>query len=119
MRRAFIFLCAVFLFGGCFLRSGDREIVFDNSDPLALAPDVTWAVVEEPYVAFHKTAGWDATVTGQCRRGEIYRIIGVRTLPSGDTAEKWYCLSQGWLPGTAIAVCQNKLSAQSLSETFK
>ena len=37
----------------------EDEIIFlDNREPLALAPDVQWAVVNEPYVAFKENKEW-------------------------------------------------------------
>ena len=39
------------LFTGCNKKS-EEKIVFDKTHPLALAPDVEWAVVIEPYAVF-------------------------------------------------------------------
>ena len=56
-----------------------ETIVFDNTHPLALAPDVEWAVVTEPYAVFRAEDEWTAATTGHCRKGEIlhrlFRII--------------------------------------------
>jgi hypothetical protein len=109
----------VFLLCSCFIRSGNEPIIFDNSDPLALAPDVSWAVIDDPYVAFRKDAGWNFDVTGHCRRSEIYRIEGCRTVITGETSEKWYLFSQGWLPASAIVVCSNKLRAQTTAQSLE
>ena len=50
---AALFIAAVFT--GCAKKSVE-VIVFDNTHPLALAPDVEWAVVTEPYAVFRETA---------------------------------------------------------------
>ena len=44
-------------FTSCKKKSAE-SIIFDNSHPLALAPDVEWAVVTEPYAVFRDSDEW-------------------------------------------------------------
>ena len=75
MKRKFflIFLFFCFVFSGCRKSS---VIVFDDSDPLALMPDVKWALIVNPYVGFQKEANWDSDVISHARKGEIFQIVG-------------------------------------------
>lgn len=108
---AFVFASSMFL-AGC-QKKEETEIVFDDSFPLALAPDVEWCVVTEPYVAYKKNSDWGAEVTGHCRKGEIIQIRGKRQDSSG---ERWYYTEKGWLPGTSVSIYSNRLKAQKVAD---
>ena len=49
MKKVFVLL-GLLMFVGC----KNKQINFDTSDPLALVPSVSWAVVTEPYIGFRK-----------------------------------------------------------------
>ena len=99
-------------FTGCAKKSSE-VIVFDNSHPLALAPDVEWAVVTEPYAVFKETDEWGAATTGHCRKGEILQIKG----KSVDAAkENWYYFDDGWLPQSCVSIFSNRYKAETISK---
>jgi len=102
----------------CFARQKEIEFELDESDPLALAPDVQWIVVREPYVALRSAPGWSSPIASHCRRGQVLQIIGNETLvqESEPRTEKWYFVPGGWLPGSAVTICANKFLAESVSE---
>ncbi len=112
------FLCAsllvtIFLLQSCF-RS--RQIEFDESIPLATAPDVEWAVVMEPYVAYRDLPDWYADSNMHCRKGDILQVQGMSV---NNENEYWYDFENGWLPASAIAVYSNRLKAQAAKEQLK
>ncbi len=90
-------------------------IVFDNSHPLALAPDVEWAVVTEPYAVFKETDEWGAATAGHCRKGEILQVKG----KSVDAEkENWYFFEGGWLPQNCVSIFSNRYKAESVSKNL-
>ncbi len=117
MKAAKSFLPLFFLFSLFFFalssckRSEASEIVLDNSDPLALAPDVRWAVVIEPYAAFREELSWDAEATDYCKQGELFPILASALASEENGGEAWYRFDNGWLPASAITVYPNKLRA--------
>ena len=66
-----IFFISVF-FAAC-KKSGNEAIVFDNTHPLALAPDVEWAVVTEPYAVFKENDEWGLLLPVTAARGKSFR----------------------------------------------
>ena len=90
-------------------------MVFDDSQPLALAPDVQWAVVNDPYAAYKEELGWQSTVTGHCRKGDILQVIG-KTVDKNK--EVWYLFENGWLPQSCLTVYSNRYKAQAVSESL-
>lgn len=107
----FIFVC-LFSLVSCH-KNDDTVIVLDNSEPLALAPDVEWAVITDPYAAYKTEMGWASAVAGHCRKGEILQIKG-KSVDSNK--ENWYFFENGWLPGNCLSVFSNRLKASSISE---
>lgn len=103
----------VFFTFGC---KKDKEIVFDNSDPLALALDVQWAVIVEPYAAFRKNTDWNSEVSDHCRKGDILQIKGNAIF---NNKENWYFFDEGWLPESVLAVYSNKFKAQTAAGNLK
>lgn len=113
-RDAFIktifFAVAIFstlLFFSC--KKKDVAIVFDNSEPLALAPDIEWAVVMEPYAAFRKSADWEAATEGHCRKGDVLQVKG----KSFSGTETWYEFANGWVHSSALTIYSNKYKADT------
>ncbi len=107
-------VCAFVLFTvGCVK---NKEIVFDNKYPLAMAPDVEWAVVTDPYAAFRNEHSWEAEVVGHCRRGDILQVKG---LSVNSEKESWYVFSSGWLPASSVDIYSNRLRAQGAAALLK
>lgn len=109
MKRITI-LFALFVFSALVLSCSreEKEIIFDNSEPLALAPDVEWAVVIDPYVAFRTETTWDSPTNGHCRKSDILQVKG-KTLIDG--AETWYEFESGWVHSSALAIYSNRYRA--------
>ena len=92
-----------------------ETIVFDNTHPLALAPDVEWAVVTEPYAVFRAEDEWSSATTGHCRKGEILQVKG----KSVDAEkENWYYFEGGWLPQNCVSIFSNRYKAQTVSDNL-
>ncbi len=91
------------------------EIEFDTEYPLALAPDVSWAVVTDPYISYKESPHWDASNTGHCRRGEILRVLGNSLAPDGT---EWYLFGDGWLPSSGISVYSNRYKAAGAAALY-
>ncbi|MGP1458466.1 MAG: hypothetical protein ACTTKL_04075 [Treponema sp.] len=96
-----------FLFASC---SKNSEIRFDERYPLALAPDIEWAVVTDPYAAYKNAPDWNAEANGHCRKSDILQIEGTALSPE---EEVWYRFKDGWLPSSAVAVYQNRFKAEN------
>lgn len=91
---------------------GDKapEITLDNSDPLALAVDVEWAVINEPYVTFRENQEWTAKDSGHGKRGEVLRVNGFSYSSEG---EKWVKFDKGFLPYKSVLVFSNRFQAET------
>lgn len=109
--RAILFVSLLpLLFSAC--KKDDRDMIaLDTSDPLALAPDVSWAVVVEPYAAFRKELAWNAEAVDYCKQGEIFPILASAMASEDDGGEIWYRFDDGWLPASVLTVYSNKLKA--------
>lgn len=108
----FLILITLSIFFSCKKKSSET-IVFDNSHPLALAPDVEWAVVTEPYAVFKETDEWGAATAGHCRKGEILQVKG----KSVDAdKENWYYFEGGWLPQSCVSIFSNRYKAETVSK---
>ncbi|MCK9170063.1 MAG: hypothetical protein M0P01_06570 [Treponema sp.] len=110
------FICATVFFivlscvmTGCAKKTGG-EIMFDNSEPLALAPDVSWSVVLDPYAGYRKLPSWNSAVTSYCRKGDILQVLGETAVKGSGN---WYEFKNGWLPETAVTVYNNRLKAET------
>ncbi len=107
-----IILCLTSLFISCKKKTAE-VIVFDDSHPLALAPDVEWAVVTEPYAVFKESDEWGAATAGHCRKGEILQVKG----KSVDAdKENWYYFEGGWLPQNCVSIFSNRYKAETISK---
>lgn len=114
MKKIIVFLlCLLPIFLLSCHKKDEETIIFDNSQPLALAPDVYWAVVTDPYAAYKETCGWQSTVKGHCRKGDILQVIG-KSVDSNN--EVWYLFENGWLPENCLGVYSNRYKAQSVSD---
>ena len=101
--KKLIYICLLailILLAGC-SKKEEAPVVFDDSQPLALAPDVQWAVVSEPYAAFKESKDWSASVIGHCRKGDVFQIKG-KSFDSKN--EVWYYVEQGWLHSSSVVV---------------
>lgn len=108
----FIILCLTSFFASCKKKTAE-VIVFDDSHPLALAPDVEWAVVTEPYAVFKESDEWGAATAGHCRKGEILQVKG----KSVDAdKENWYYFEGGWLPQSCVSIFSNRYKAETISK---
>ena len=93
----------------------ELNIVLDNSEPLALAPDVSWAVITEPYVAYKEEKSWEAKGAGHCRLGDILQVKG----KSQDKDHNiWYLFEEGWISEDCVTVFNNRYKAKTLSESL-
>ncbi len=110
-----VLIIFLLLLTSCKAKKAER-IVFDNSEPLALSPDISWALITDPYAAFKKEMSWDSEDNGHCRRGEILRVLG----KSVDKQKyEWYKFEQGWLPSNCLSVYSNKLKAKNAAKSLK
>lgn len=108
----FILLITCLSLSSCYKKE-EAAIEFDNTYPLALAPDVEWCVVTEPYVAYKKDSDWSSAVTGHCRKGEILQVLGKRQDSRG---ENWFYTEKGWLSEVSVSVYNNRYKAQKVSD---
>ena len=116
MKISKLFLILIFIFlissvSSC-KKNSTETIIFDDSHPLALAPDVEWAVVTEPYAVFRESDEWGGATAGHCRKGEILQVLG----KSVDAQkENWYYFEGGWLPQNCVSIFSNRYKAQTVS----
>jgi hypothetical protein len=113
-----LFTC-VFIVLFCVTSCNKNKITvleFDNSEPLALAPDVRWALVIAPYAAYYEKTDWNSEVKGYSRRGQILQVLS-RAEDKDDN--EWYRFETGWLPSSTITVYSNRLKAQRAAEELK
>ena len=99
-------------FSSCQKKTAE-PIVFDNSHPLALAPDVEWAVVTEPYAVFRESDEWGGATAGHCRKGEILQVKGKAVDAAKNT---WYYFEGGWLPQSCLSIFSNRYKAETASK---
>ncbi len=108
----------VFEFSSC-SKKNNWEIVLDTSNPLALAPDVEWAVVVVPYSSFRKDTSWDAQAAGYCKQGECFPIQATSTISVEGKSQTWYRFESGWLPESAVKIYANKFRAEKAAKNLK
>ena len=109
-----IFLLSIFILftvSGCNKNEEKNEsIVFDDSHPFAISPDVEWAVITEPYVGFHEENNRSSSSNSYCRKGEILKVEGFSI---NDESERWYLFEKGWIPASSLVVYKNRYKAES------
>lgn len=99
-------------------RKNALDIVLDTSDPLALAPDIRWAVVVEPYAAFREEISWDAEASDYCKQGELFPILASALASEENGGETWYRFKEGWLPASVLAIYPNKYRALKAADSL-
>ena len=104
-------LCMVVAVGGC--ERKERVFQFDSATPLALHPEVEWALVSAPYAACYAEADYASAVATHYRRGAVLQVQGVCSVPQGDKQERWYAFDAGWIPASALEIYANKLRADT------
>ena len=128
-KRFFVPLVLVlFTLAGC----SKRETVdIHGEDALALAPDIEWAVISEPYVAYRSGPGFDYHIAGHGRKGDVLQVNGRSYVRyesvngEGRNAKTtvgyttWYKFSDGWLDQNSVTVYDNKLKAENAAKKLK
>ena len=118
MKRFIYFLLiifTVFLLNSC-QKQKEEVIVFDDTYPLALAPDVEWALITDPYAAYKSDMNWNANIFGHCRKGEILQVLG-KSIDSDNSV--WYKFEEGWLPSSCLSIYSNRYKAQTALNNIK
>lgn len=93
-----------------------EKIVFDSSEPLAMAMDVEWAVVSDPYVGFRSSPGFENDVKAHGRMGDVIMVLGKRYYQQDGKNVFWYSFESGWLEENSVRVYDNKLKAENASK---
>ena len=113
--RAALFFAVIASFISCTKKSAET-IPLDTSEPLALAPDISWAVVLDPYAAYRLTSSWDSATAGYCRKGDILQVTGKAAVKENGI---WYKFKDGWLPESAVTIYSNRYRAESAAGKLK
>lgn len=110
----FLFFFVIINLTSCYKKT-EVEIVIDDIVPLSLAPDVSWAVISDPYAAYKTEKSWDSESKTYCRKGDILKVIGKST---DENNNEWYKFEGGWLPASCLSVYSNRYKAQTVSKSF-
>ncbi len=105
----------IFVLLALFSCKKDNAIRFDETYPLALAPDIEWAVVTAPYAAYRKAPEWAAETAGHCRKADI---LQVRERALSLDGERWYGFEGGWLPASTLSVYRNRFKAKTAASAL-
>lgn len=116
MKKFLVLLFCICLFTACSAKKNNKTIVFDNSFPLALAPDISWALVTDQYVTYRESFDWNSEATGHVRKGEILQVISKSI---DDDKFVWYKFETGWLPSSAVSIFSNRMKAQTAANQLK
>lgn len=111
----FILLAASFFICSSCEKKTEEVIVLDESNPLSLSPNVSWAVVNDPYVVYKADKSFDSDVVGHCRRGDILQVIGKS---SDKTGKIWYSFKDGWISDDYISIYNNRYKALTVSKSL-
>ena len=111
---AFFVSVMIFFLAG-FSCDRERNIEFDETEPLSLSPSVSWALVTEPYVAFRNSESWEGEAVAHCRKGDILMVVGRSIEPDGT----WYRFDEGWIFESSLALYSNRYKALSAKREFK
>lgn len=118
MRKTFLLLISIFIclttLSSC-KRDKALNINLDTSDPLALAVDIEWAVISEPYVIFRDVQEWNGKDLGRGKKGEVFKVLGYSY---SSENEKWVKFEKGFLPLSNVKVFSNKFQAEKVSKGF-
>ncbi|MCQ2584172.1 MAG: hypothetical protein MJ185_01165 [Treponema sp.] len=110
---ALLLILTVFL-SGC-KRDKSLNIELDNSEPLALAVDIEWAVLSEPYVTFRDVQEWDGKESGHGKKGDVLQVKGYSY---SSTNEKWVKFEKGYLPLKSVQIFTNKFQADKVGKGY-
>lgn len=118
MKRLYflIILTSIFLLIVSCKKNRSETIILDSHDPLALAVDVEWAVVTDPYVTFHEDKEWNTKQNGHVKKGEVLKVTGYSY---SSTNEKWVKFENGYLPLKSVSIYTNKFQAENASRSFE
>lgn len=120
MKKILLYSMIFFVAASCMLTGctgkAENEIRLDNSEPLALAPDVSWAVVLDPYAGYRKVTSWNSDVTSYCRKGDILQVLGETAVKGSGN---WYEFKDGWLSESAVTVYNNRFKAEAAAAKLK
>ncbi len=108
-----LFVLTVFL-AGC-KRDKSLNIELDNSEPLALAVDIEWAVISEPYVTFRDVQEWNGKDSGHGKKGDVLQVKGYSYSSSN---EKWVKFEKGYLPVKSVQIFSNKFQADKVGKGY-
>ena len=128
----FVFLLLVFftglVFSGC---KQKKSVSLKDVDSLSLSPNIQWAVVTSPYVAFRTEPGYDQLVAKHGRRGAILEVLGKQYIREEKIEDEnarrpkkivtyatWYLFTDGWLEETDVSIYDNRLRAQSVASSL-
>ncbi len=115
MKKFIFLLCLCFLFFSC--NSKKEEVIyFSDSDPLALAPGVNWALVVIPYASYKADISYDSETNGHCRKGDIMQVIATSM---DDNHVNWYKFEAGWLSEDSVRIYTNKFRAENAASKLK
>ena len=113
MKKLFFLFSLAFIaaLAGCQKNEDKNEnVIFDESHPFAISPDVEWAVITEPYVGFHEEADRNSSSNSYCRKGEILQVEGFSI---NEEHEAWYLFKKGWIPASSLVVYKNRYKAEA------
>ena len=110
-----LFILSLLLIASC-KKKKEEVIEITEEFPLALAPDVEWALITDPYAAYRSDTDWNAEIISHCRRGEILRVYA-KSIDEEKTI--WYKFEEGWLPQTCLSIYSNRYKAQTAALNLK
>ncbi len=102
------FICVLVVSAAFVSCSKTSQIPLDDKGTLSLAPDVSWALVTDPYATYRKNVGWDSDASGHCRKNEVLMVEG---RSSGADGTVWYKFQDGFLPSTSVCIYSNRYKA--------
>jgi len=108
-----IVLCTV-QFSSC-KRDKSLNIELDNTEPLALAVDIEWAVISDPYVTFREVQEWTGKDSGHGKKGDVLQVKGYSY---SSTNEKWVKFDNGYLPLKSVKIFTNKFQADKIGKGY-
>ncbi len=115
---------ALVLFSLCALSFSckNKKSIDINCDGLELSPDIKWALIVEPYVAYRSASGYENHVLDHGRRGDILQLIGSDFVYSDDQPSNyvvWYKFEKGWLSESDVKLYDNKFKAENAAKKLK
>lgn len=99
----------LYVFFLCLSCSKTRPISLELKNPDCMNPDIQWALINEPFVAYRSENDFDSNITAHGRLGDVERIIGVYRAENSV----WYRFSKGWLEASSILVYDTQLKAMT------